>query len=86
MQSTAYHWVITLQWPSGLFTADGVTRPAPGITRAQLYTAVRTEMAEDFRRRDRSLVGEPVVVFFSLEPDEVLSPQVPGEPCSGGER
>lgn len=69
MNGTGYHWIITLQWGNGFaVTADGVTRFEPGTTRSHAYQLVRSQMAEDARRK-HGLPGGPVVVFFALEPD-----------------
>jgi hypothetical protein len=65
---TSYHWIITLQCEgidgprTGTFSG---TLTAPGATRRQVYD----KLADDAKRKIGS--DDVVVLFFSLEPDEL---------------
>ena len=74
-----YHWVMTIQvWPepATVITTyrEGTVRPDAGQTRGQvfsyLYERTLALAAADPRLRGVSL-DNPVVTFFSLEPDEL---------------
>lgn len=63
-----FHFVLTLQWdtPSGLSqeTKHGTVGVPTGLTRDQALKAFIEQM-----RRGRD--GDPVVLFFSFEPNEI---------------
>jgi hypothetical protein len=68
--STRYHYVITLQFEKQygqhVVWESGVMDVGPGDTRADLYRAI-------FRLAAAKSSGvNPVPLFFSLEPDELI--------------
>lgn len=75
-----YHWVITLQWggvnSSPMASLEGTFTPAPGQTRQQAFRQLRDHAIAENESAGHQYQGEPVVIFFSLEPDE-LTDQAP---------
>jgi hypothetical protein len=74
-----YQWVMTVQLstPAGtvsLTSAHGVVAPGQGQTRAQVFQQLlekTVSQAEDDGRSGGFSLGNPVVIFFSLEPDKL---------------
>jgi hypothetical protein len=72
-QATRYHWIMSLQWPNGnMSTTDGNWDLRPGQSRTALYSRVREDVIALQRQNHPELQGrEPLVLFFSFEPDEL---------------
>jgi len=75
----SYHWIITIQFwpPPGIVTTTygaGTIIPSAGQTRGQVFGHLHERMLAQ-AQADPQLQGmdlnNPVVVFFSLEPDEL---------------
>jgi hypothetical protein len=66
-----WHWVITIAWREGRFwhmeTADGDCGPLPGASRGELYNHLFNKAVSDWKAPK-----DARVVFFSLEPDELV--------------
>lgn len=66
--TTAYHWIITVQFGNGMRTGtyDGSVDITPGInTRSSVYADLRKHMAQ--------VVGtdQLIVLFFDLQPNRL---------------
>ncbi|WP_326806681.1 hypothetical protein OHB04_02485 [Streptomyces sp. NBC_01775] len=63
----SYHWVLTLEVPGVSRSTDqGTYTPPEGSTRQDAYLAIKTDV-----ERRRPLLAGGLVVFFSLEPDQL---------------
>ncbi|MGC9536538.1 hypothetical protein [Streptomyces sp. UG1] len=66
-----WHWVITIAWREGrvwhVGTADADCGPLPGASRQELYNRLFSRTARDY-----GAPQDAYVVFFSLEPDELV--------------
>jgi hypothetical protein len=64
-QTTAYHWIITVQTPNGLFATLDDTIDVPfGARRQEIYRAVL--------KHAQGMVGDRLnVLYFALEPDRL---------------
>ncbi|MEU5195245.1 hypothetical protein AB0G86_14485 [Streptomyces scabiei] len=66
-----WHWIITITWREGSFwhveTADGDCGPLPGASRQELYN-----LLFDRAVKDCDAPKDARVMFFSLEPDELV--------------
>ncbi|GAA3854130.1 hypothetical protein GCM10023084_05420 [Streptomyces lacrimifluminis] len=66
-----WHWIITIAWREGRFwemtTSEGTCAPLPGASRQQLFNHLHESA---IRRGDAP--ESSYVVFFALEPDELV--------------
>ncbi|AWT42583.1 MULTISPECIES: hypothetical protein [Streptomyces] len=63
--TTAYHWVMSIQTPTGrFFTRSAIVDVAAGATRQQIFGRIYRQFAEEY--------GTPLtVLFFDLQPDQL---------------
>jgi hypothetical protein len=71
---TEYHFVLTVQCPAPngfqVFTSHGTLNLTAQATRAEAFEFARNDL-----RERTGLVGEPSVLFFSLEPNRLAPSQ-----------
>lgn len=71
----SYHWVMTLQTqtPRGLFgiTREGTIDLVPGATRQSAYRQVHASVLSEAHKYGGG--GTPVVLLWSLEPNEIAT-------------
>ena len=65
-QTTEYHYVTTIQTPSGVMnTRDGVLTVPAGYTRAQLFKYLLDQLKDEYETQVIT------VLYFSLEPNRL---------------
>ena len=69
---TEWFYVLTLQWPNhSTGTRFGtITTPGPGSTRGQIFNDVFEGFASEMPR-PFGVSGQPNVMFWSLEPNDL---------------
>ncbi|WP_301124554.1 hypothetical protein [Streptomyces cacaoi] len=64
-----FHWIMTLQTGNGRqVTSDGTIPVRGGATRQQVCAQLHAAVEQHF-----GLTGGSVILFFSLEPDNLLA-------------
>jgi hypothetical protein len=62
---STYHWIMTLQWPQGMVTGDGLIDVSPRTTRSEVFQKIYDDLI-----RGRAPRGAHVT-FFALEPNSL---------------